>query len=135
VSILISDNDVQQETLTDIQSFHVTAMFEIISKGYLGEKTERKDMILKGIKFEMELHVHTQDYLSLVQDVHDKAQRIKPDLTFNITAILNFPNGDTPEVLLSDVSFGEMPTDVQSRGDYVTVKLQGECEDQEIELS
>lgn len=124
-----------QNTLVDIQDFHVTAQFEIISKGYLGEKTERKDMIFKGVKFEMQLNVHTQDYLSFVKDVHDKAQRITPDTIFNITATLNFPNGDTPSVLLNDVSFGELPTDIASRGDYVAIKIQGECPDQTIQLS
>ena len=67
--------------------------------------------------------------------VHDKAQRITPDTQFNITGIFSFPNGDQPELLLTDVSFGAIPVNIGSRGDYVKVKIQGECADIEMQLS
>ena len=124
-----------QSTLTDIQNFGSSELYEIISKGYLGEKTERKDQIFKGVKFDMELHLHSQDFIDFRQAVNDKATRVSPDTVFNISAVMNFPDGTTPEVLFSDCSFGEIPMRVNSRGDYVSFKLQGECSDIDYEKS
>ena len=135
VSILIVADTVLQDTLTDIQNFNMELEFEIKSMGYLGEKTNRKDYIFNGCKFDMELHIHSQDLLTFAQQVHDKAQRITPDVVFNITGVFSFPNGDQPELLLNDVSFGAIPFNIGSRGDYVKVKIQGECSDIEIETS
>lgn len=135
VSILIVQDQELQSTLTDIQNFNIEDLLEIISKGYLGEKTERKDYIYKGSKFDMELNLHAQDYFAFRQATINKAQRITPDVLFNITCILNFPNGDTPEVLLPDCSFGPMPMNVTSRGDYVKVKIQGEVGSVDVETS
>jgi hypothetical protein len=135
VSILIVQDDELQDTLTDIQNFNLELEFEIKSQGYLGEKTNRKDYIFNGCKFDFELHVHTQDYLPFIQAVHDKAQRLTPDTQFNISGIFSFPNGDEPELLLNDVSWGAIPKTIGSRGDYVKLKMQGECSDIEIQLS
>lgn len=135
VSILIVADSVLQDTLVDIQNFNIELEFEIKSQGYLGEKTNRKDYIFNGCKFDGELHVHTQDYLLFAQQVHDKAQRLTPDIIFNISGVFSFPNGDEPELLLNDCAFGAIPMNIGSRGDYVKVKFQGECSDIEIQLS
>lgn len=127
VSILwVRDNELEN-TLTDISNFNIEDEYETKSVGYLGEKTNRKDYIFNGTKFDMELNLHTQDYYAFKQAIRDKAQRITPDVQFNITVTLQFPNGDAPEVQLNDVSFGANPMTISSRGDYVKVKLQGEC--------
>ena len=135
VSILIVANTELQHTLTDVQNFNIEVELELISKGYLGEKTERKDFRLKGIKFDGELHIHSQDVLSFVQKVVAKANRTQPGLIFNITGVFSFPNGDTPELLLNDVAWGAIPFKIGSQGDYVQLKLQGECSDLDVELS
>ena len=87
------------------------------------------------MKFDFEIHVHTEDVWSFLQSLHDKAQRITPDVVFNITGVFTYPNGDQPEILLNDVSFGAVPVNIGSRGDYVKFKMQGTCEDVEIQLS
>ena len=135
VSILITRAGALENTLTDIQNFNVEMEFEVKSQGYLGEKTNRRDTIFNGTKFDMELNLHTQDYIPFLQAIHNKAQRLTPDVIFNITAVMSFPNGDTPEVLLNDVSFGANPMNIGSRGDYVKIKVQGEVEDIEFQTS
>jgi hypothetical protein len=135
VTVLISDNGVLQDTLTDIQNFEMELQFEIISKGYLGEPSNRKDEIYNGAKFTMELHLHTEDWFNFQSDIKARAQRVQPDLIFNITAVLSFPNGDTPTVLLPDCKFGAQPMSIRSRGDYVSVKLEGEVGDYTPALS
>jgi hypothetical protein len=128
VTILIVQDSQLQATLTDIQSFNAEVQLEIKSQGYLGEKTNRKDYIFNGVKFDMELHVHTQDWLNFVQAVINKAQRITPDTVFNITGVFSFPNGDTPTMVIANAAFGPLPVNVNSRGDYVKVKLEGEAD-------
>lgn len=135
VSILITNAGELEDTLTDIQNFNMEMELETKSMGYLGEKTNRQDSIFNGVKFDFEIHVHTEDVWAFLQAIHDKAQRLTPDTVFNISGIFTYPNGDQPEILLSDVSFGAVPVNIGSRGDYVKFKMQGTCEDIEIQLS
>jgi hypothetical protein len=129
VAILITQDSQLQDTLTDIQNFNLEAQFEIKSQGYLGEKTNRKDEIYNGCKFDLELNLHKQDWFTFQNNIKNRAQRITPDTIFNITGVFSFPNGDTPTVLIPDVHFGPQPLNITSRGDYVKVKLEGEADD------
>lgn len=133
VSILVVTNGTLEDTITDIQSFEFEPEFEIISKGYLGEKTNRKDEIFNGCKGSMEIHLHTKDWFALLKKIKDRAQRIAPDTVINITATLNFPDGDTPSVTIPDVKFGANPHSVPSRPEYVKVKVDFEAEDFDID--
>lgn len=128
VSVLITRATELEDTLTDVTDFECEPKLEIKEQGYLGEKTNRHDMIFNGGKGSFTLHLHTDAWFAFLQSIIDKAQRITPDVVFNITAVLEFPNGDTPSVLLSDVHFGATPMDVKSRGDYVSVKLEFACD-------
>jgi hypothetical protein len=135
VTVLITDNGVLQNTLVDIQSFEVEAQFEIKSMGYLGEVSNRKDEIYNGCKFTIEFHLHTQDWFTFQADIKSKAQRINPNLIFNITSVLSFPNGQTPSITVPDAHFGPNPLSISSRGDYVKVKLEGEASDFQLQLT
>jgi hypothetical protein len=125
VQILIVQDGSLADTLTDIQNFNMEDDFELIQKGYLGEPTDRYDEVYKGMKFDFEMHTHTQDYLTFVGAIRQRAQRIVPDTVFNITAVFNYPEGDTPTRLLPDCNFGPVGDKVNSRGDYKTNKFQG----------
>jgi hypothetical protein len=135
VTVVITDNGVLQTTLVDIQSFEVEAQFEIKSMGYLGEVSNRKDEIYNGCKFTMELHLHTQDWFAFQNDIKNKAQRISPNIIFNITSVLSFPNGQTPSLTIPDAHFGPNPISISSRGDYVKVKLEGEAVDFQVQTT
>ena len=123
-TILITTNGVLEDTLVDIQNFNLEAEFEIKTVGYLGEKSNRTDYIFNGVKGDLELHIHKQAWFVFLNTMKDKAQRVTPDTVFNMTAVLAMPNGETPDVLIPDVSWGATPMRVSSRGDYVTMKLQ-----------
>jgi hypothetical protein len=129
VSILITTDGNLEDTLVDIQNFTLEAEFEIKSQGYLGEKSNRKDEVYNGCKFDFELHIHKQDWFVFQQKIKDRAQRNIPDTTFNITGVFAFPNGDTPTMLIPDCYFGPNPLNITSRGDYVKVKIAGEAQD------
>lgn len=135
ISVLITRDSTLEDTLTDIQNFSLETQFEIKSQGYLGEKTNRKDFIFNGGKFDMLLHLHKQDWFFFWKAALDKAQRNTPDVIFNITGVFSFPNGETPTLLLPDCMFGPMPMNVPARGDYVSVKVEGEVENIQVTTS
>lgn len=129
VTILITRDGNLEDTLVAIQNFTLESQFEVKSQGYLGEKTNRKDMIYNGCKFDFELHLTTEDWFTFQQALKDKAQRNTPNTTINITGILAFANGNTPQFQIPDAQFGPNPLTVPQRGDYVKVKLEGEADD------
>ena len=120
---------VLETELIDIMNFNAEFMLEQIAQGYLGEKSERHDEIYKGAKGDFELHTHSQDWLTFAQAVKDRAQRNTPDLVINISAVMFYPNGQTPTLLFPDVKFGAMPMNIGSRSDYQKVKMDFVCDD------
>lgn len=128
VRIIFTSPAGQETSLSDITSFEVEPQLEILSEGYLGETTERKDDIFKGARGRAEIHLESQDYFRFVQRVIDRSQRRAPsDGRFNVLATLSFPNGERPRVLLEDVFFGPPPMNVSSREDYVSATVEFEC--------
>jgi hypothetical protein len=134
VQILVIRAGSLEDTLTDIQSFNLEVQLRTLVQGYLGEKNNRKDDIYDGVKFDMELNIHTEDYFTFLGAILDRARRNTPDVQFNITGVFSFPNGQTPTLLLPDVHFGAQPITIGSRGDYVKIKLEGEGNDFQIQL-
>jgi hypothetical protein len=135
VSVIYVRGGVLEDTLTDTKDFEFEPKLELKEQGYLGEKTNRYDEIFNGAKFTGTLHLHTQDFFTFQNAIIARAQRQTPDVVFNISAVMNFPNGDTPTVLLPDVKFGENPTKIGSRGDYVEVRVTGACSDYDASTS
>lgn len=128
VNIIVVRGGVVEDTLTDILSMNVAFQSETKIQGYLGEKNNRTDDIFNQVKFDLELHIKTAAFLSFIKAVNDRQKRITPDVQINITLTLEFPNGDTPSILLPDCKFGEIPMNVASRSDYVKIKLDGVCD-------
>jgi hypothetical protein len=129
IEILIVSKGKPLDTITDVRSFEMAAQMEILREGYLGEKTDRRDDVYRGVRMRMELHFENDDIFKLMRDVIDRARRREPGTKINIKATLNFPNGDRPRVLIQDVFFGEIPMAFGSRTDYGTVTLEAEAED------
>ena len=135
VSVLIVRGGVLEAELTDIQSFTFEPLFEVKDQGYLGEKTNLKDDIFNGCRFDMELHMHSDDWWRFLNAMRDRAQRRTPDLVFNISGVLSYPNGQTPTLTIPDAFFASSPTSIATRGDYVTVRLEGQASDYEVAFS
>jgi hypothetical protein len=121
--LLIVVNGAPQNTITTVRSLEINTETEILSEGYLGETSERKDSIFKGMSGKIELHIENQDILKLFQKITDKARRRTPGVKINLKTTLNFSNGQRPRVLISDVEFGPMPLSFSSRADYANVSL------------
>jgi hypothetical protein len=133
VSILIVANSgggpQVQATLTETSNFNGELEFEVISKGYLGEKTNRKDMIYNGAKFDFEVNTYTADVWTLVATIKALAQRTAPNNQINISGVFEYPDGDVATMLWANCQFGALPVQVPGRNEYVKHKFQGETDD------
>lgn len=127
-SLLIVRDGALERSLTNVRNFSFAHMLEIQSQGYLGEKSERKDEIYKGVKGSFELHLHNQEFIPFEQAILDRAARNTPDVIFNVTSVLSFPNGQTPTYVFADIKFGEIPHDFPDRAEYMSMKIDFECE-------
>lgn len=135
VEVVITSGGAIQDTLTDIHNFNVEFESEVKSQGYLGEKTNRKDDIYNGTKFDFEMHTHSQDWLRFIITIHDRQKRNTPNVIINIGAVLFYPNGDEPQIFIPDAKFGPQAVSTASRGDYTNKKIQGECDDMSVSFS
>lgn len=113
-------------------SFEAEFMMDILSEGYIGETTERKDSIFKGVKGSASLHMNDAQTFTLIQTAVDKARRRTPGVAINAKAAMRFPNGQVVRVLFPALEFGAMPVDFGSREDYGELKLEWECSEATI---
>ena len=79
VQVLLIAGGVPVETLTAVKSFEVAFQIDTLTEGYLGETTDRRDAIFKGISGKMELHMEDQTILILARAIIDKARRRTPN--------------------------------------------------------
>ena len=125
VTVIITKGGVVEAELVDITNFNLEIGIETKQQGFLGEKSDRTDMVYTVTKFDMETQLSNQQYFQFAQAIMDKATRKTPDVVFNITCVLEFPNGETPTVMLPDVAFGAIPVNISGRTDYAKSKIQG----------
>lgn len=114
-------------TVTDIKSLEIEWQLEIQSEGYLGETTERKDTIFKGIRGNQEYHFENPDIFQIVFAVLDRASRRVPGLVINTKTTLNF-QGRPYRLIVPNCQFGAIPMKFGSRADYGTITLPYEAE-------
>ena len=135
VSIVIIKDSVPLQELNCIKSFSFTFELEMKDEGYLGETTNRKDSVFKGVKFDMELHTNNKRIFEFVKDAIDTARRRTPGIRINIKASLTYPNGDLARITFPDCEFGDFPFSIGSRTDYVNVKIDGACSEANVVLT
>jgi hypothetical protein len=123
VSVEIIKDSRPLDTINIVRSFDFEYELETKSEGYLGETTDRKDSVFRGIKGRMELHTNNKDIFTLIQTAVDKARDRTSGVRINIKATLAYPNGDRVRVTIIDVEFGTFPVKAGSRSDYITVDL------------
>jgi hypothetical protein len=135
VSIIIIQDSSPIEEISCIKSFNFTYELELKSEGYLGETSERKDSVFKGVKMDMDLHTNNHRIFGLIKSAVDKAKRRTPGVRINMKASMTWPNGDVARVTFPDVEFGAVPVSTGSRADYVSVKLEAACSDALVVLT
>lgn len=135
VSINVVRGTVLEDTFQAILNFETTQKFERIVKSYLGQKSDTHDDIHNGVEGKFDMHLSSQRWFQFRQAAVQRAQRVQPDLQFNISITYFFPNGETPTVVYGDIKFGPMPEKVPARNDYVTVSVDFGCDSDDIQFS
>lgn len=123
------------EELQAIATFNDAVKLEQKQDGFLGEVVDRFDMVLNGYGGDMEVQVNQATWLNFVKLIEDKATRRTPDLEFNMIRSDFFPNNDSAVLTYKDVSFGEIPTNVPSRKDFVKARFTWGCSERPIEIN
>ena len=74
----IDSTSVVQDTITDVKSFDMTWLLEIIKQGYLRETTERRDEVYHGVKGKLSFNFENQQILALARSIIDRARTRVP---------------------------------------------------------
>lgn len=119
-----------EDSFDTISSFEYAIGLELLSVGYLGEATERKDEILKGFSGNFSLHLANGLFNDFQKRVTDRAQRRTPAADqFNLQTRQSFPDGEGRRIQFPNIFFGEITVVNGSREDYVTGTVNWGCSD------
>lgn len=117
------------DAFTAVASFNDNMKMEVLEQGFLGETTNRHDDIFNGFEGTLSMQVSNQRWMTFQASIKARAKREQPDIVFNMVRTDFYPNGDTPSRTYQDVKFGAEPSNIASRGDYVTVDIPFSCDD------
>jgi hypothetical protein len=135
VRIVVNLNGRTMSAIDSVGSFGDTIEFEIKSDGFLGEPVNRFDEILNGYGGDFEIQVTTSQWIILQQAIRDRATRVQPAYLFNIVRTDLFPSGESLIVTYVDVHWGEQPTTIGGRGEYVKIKASFKCSERDEQLN
>ena len=132
VQVIIVAGGVVQDQLTAFKSAELSFQTEVLTEGYLGETTDRRDTIFKGVKGSLELVVSSPQIFGLITAIIERARRRTPGLVVNIKMVINFPDGRRVRILVPDCAFGELPIGFGSRSDYGATTIPFEAAEAQI---
>jgi hypothetical protein len=131
VAVFVS-SDGTEDSIADVKSLDIQFDRDILSEGYLGQTTEQKDDIFKGISGKIEFHVSKASVLDVVQRINQKTKRRLPGELFQIVTTLSFPDGNRRRIIVPDAKFGAIPLSSPSREDFVTLTFDFAADDATI---
>lgn len=121
--ILLVVNGQPVDAISTIKDFSFEFEQETKDEGYVGETTNRKDAVFKGVKGSFTMHLTTTAQIAWVQSIIDKSRNRGTGPTVNAKTTLRFPNGGRVRYVFPDVEFGSFPFNVGGRTDFVSVKV------------
>ena len=127
VVTIVQDNQ-PVAAIDSIKSLEITLQTEILKEQFLGETTDRRDEIFRGVAGKMEAQLSSDALLQLANAIVQRAQNRQSGTRINIKTTFQFPNGDRAMYVLPDVKFGNIPISNKGRTEYVEVSLEFECE-------
>lgn len=129
VLVFVSDAGTE-EGLGDVVSAEFEFQLDILTTRLLGETSDRKDDIFRGVRGRCEVQLENSQALAFVQRVKDRAQRrTAASGRFQMMTSLEFPNGERPRVLFPDIFWGSLPFNIGGGDEYVTLTLEFEGSD------
>jgi hypothetical protein len=129
---IIVVNNVPQLQTTDIKSCEFTFQLEVQKEGYLGEFTDRRDSIYRGITGKQEYHFENPSWMNIVQQAVQRAQRRTPGIQLNTKSTINYSSGQKTRIVINDFSPGEIPITFSDRASFATLAFPFEAEDAQL---
>lgn len=131
VSIAVTGPNGEESVFEEAaRSVQMTVQMEVLAEGYIGESSNRRDDIFNGITGQVEVHMQTAAFFRFMNRAKARAQRRTPAAErFDFVGVFAYDNGERVRAVIEDVFFGEMPVNIPSRGEYVTVTLNFEAQD------
>ena len=123
VSVQVVQNGKIVAELTDVKSFDVEFQMDVMKEGYLGEFTDRRDDMFKGISGKIEFHIENNGPFDFINAIVQRSQSRVKGTQFNVQSTINLPNGQVKRLLVNDIFFSSVPVNVSGRSDYVTYSL------------
>jgi hypothetical protein len=123
VSVQVVQNGKIVAELTDVKSFDVEFQLDVMTEGYLGEFTDRRDDMFKGVSGKIEFHIENNAPFDFINAIVQRSQSRVKGTQFNVQSTINLPNGQVKRLLVNDIFFSSIPVNVGSRSDYVTYSL------------
>lgn len=123
VSVQVVQNGKIVAELTDVKSFDVEFQLDVMKEGYLGEFTDRRDDMFKGISGKIEFHIENNAPFDFINAVVQRSQSRVKGTQFNVQSTINLPNGQVKRLLVNDIFFSSIPVNVSGRSDYVVYSL------------
>lgn len=129
VNLTLTVNGALKKSVTDIKSLELTSQLSILTEGYLGETSNRRDSIFNGVKGKIEFHLEDPAILDVIREIVNAARARVAGVKVTITSVLNFPSGVTRIVTIPNAFFGDIPINFGSREAYGMSSLDFEAED------
>lgn len=120
---------VPQEAVTDIKNFEIAIQLEVIKEGYLGQFTDRRDDVYRGVRGSFEINFATTSALAFCSAITARARRQGANTKIVIQAALLMPNGDAPILITEDTFFNEIPIGFGGRTEFGTIRFDWESDD------
>jgi hypothetical protein len=118
-----------ETSFDNLKSSEITFERDILSEGYLGQTTEQKDDIFKGVTGKCEFHLAEPEIFDLVNRINEKTKRRLPGEVFEMVATYIFPDGRRRRIAINDPKFGSIPINNGSREDFVSISFDFAADD------
>lgn len=125
---VISPTGLEVQLGEAVKSLSIEIKMDLLSEGYLGQTTEQKDDLFKGVSGSITLHLTGADYQRFTDSIVARSQRRTAATDrYNINATFAFPDGTRSRSILTDIFFGSPKMEIGSREDYIEASFDFEC--------
>jgi len=108
---------------------------DILPEGYLGEQADRRDEVYNGVRGNLTIHPESSEIMRLLADITNrgKSQFLDAATVFSIESDFRFADSSTWSIRAYNVVFSNIPVSNPGRREYVSVKLNYESADFNID--
>lgn len=133
----VTRNGRLEATLTAVKTFSIVMNIAQLTEGYAGETSDRHDMIYKGVTGNFNFHPESQDALTLIDLIVQRAKRrtAQAAAVVSVVSTLNFPNGERPRIAIADIQLGDIPVNMGGREAYVDITFPFAADDYKLSLT